>query len=193
MSSQSKFRDVYFFERRGSLDAAEVKRIISHGYPDVQFALPLLPHSDRAEDLLHYADWLIKRQLPPFVAPDSLIVGLSLGGLIAAKLQELHPRMNLSVFSVGAPTSYGGVKLEKKMSNRVSLYSQTDEFTRDRCENWPELTEEAFDVPWLGHGVRTSTYTVCYLLSCYLRGLNIRHEVETLIPDPKEDGNEWYG
>jgi len=60
--------------------------------------------------------------------------------------------------------------------------TSADAVIKGRCENWHELTDLAFDVPWLMHDIDPAKYTVCYLISCYLRGLDMRDEVENLFP-----------
>lgn len=196
MKEELRFRDIYFFHGRGGSPdgtVALLEKILSHGYPEVRYHRPGLCHSDplyMAEDALYHTE---KRFLP-LILPNSLIVGVSLGGLIAAKLQEDHPELNFSVFALVTPTSCDNLKLEKRMTNRVALYSTlADDQIKGHCENWPELTDLAFDVPWLMHDIDPAKYGICYLISCYLRGLDMRYEVEHLFPDPKaEDPNEKY-
>ena len=194
-ADKSHFKDIYLFHELGGSPegtVAKLEQVLSRGYPEVKFHRPNFPHSTpfiKAEDSFHF----LEEGWSSFINPGSLLVGISLGGLLAAKLQEVHPEFNLSVFALVAPTSYGEVKLEQKMSNRVALYSTlADPIIKGRCENWPELTDQAFDVPWLMHDVDMAKYACCYLISCYMRGLDMQYEVETLFPEPKDIGDEQY-
>jgi len=211
MKHKSNFRDVHFFHGLGGSPEGSVallEKILRHGFPDICYHRPLLPHSKikKSEDPVEgNLTWFgkdlapaeetlawLENQYLPFIAPGSLIVGISMGGLVAAKLQELHPELDLSVFSIVAPTNADVVKLERKIPNRVALFSSADQVVKDRC-NWSEFSDLAFDVPWLMHDVDPAKYTLCYLISCYLRGLDMTHEVETLFPEPPaEDLNEQY-
>jgi predicted esterase YcpF (UPF0227 family) len=176
-----------------SSSVKQIEDVLSRGYPEVRFTRPLLAHD------LHYKfdesyslQWLEDRYIQ-FIAPGSLIVGISLGGLLAAKIQELHPELNLSIFALVAPTSSGNVKLEKPVDHRVSLYSTVaDEVIKGHCEDWPKFASHSFDVPWLQHNIDLAKYACCYLISCYMRGLNMRHEVETLFPAAPPDTGELY-
>jgi pimeloyl-ACP methyl ester carboxylesterase len=80
---------------------------------------------------------------------DTAIIGISLGGLVAAKLQE-SGREDLHVICISSPTWADGVRLERRMANRVALYSSADEVIVGRTVNWPQLAQ-AFDVSWLSH------------------------------------------
>lgn len=78
-----------------------------------------------------------------------MIVGKSLGGLSAAKLQE-GSRPDLHVVCFCSPTVKENLKLNKKMPNRVSFFSSNDEVIADRVENWPQLAE-SYDLSWVTH------------------------------------------
>jgi pimeloyl-ACP methyl ester carboxylesterase len=195
--SKSRFQDIYLLHGKGGSPdgtVAKLEKILRDGYPNVKMSRPLLPHHDILVPAENSLAWLDERFLP-FIIPGALLVGVSMGGLLAAKLQELHPQANFSVFAVVAPTSLDKVHLEKKMPNRVALYSSSaDEVIRGRCENWPELTDQAFDVPWLAHDVDIAKYRVAFLLSCYLKGLDMQQEINDLFPSIFEDStDETYG
>lgn len=187
---QARFRDVCFVHERGGAPDGTVKRLqdlIERSYRRVTYNRPLLPHTNpgvRAEASLEWMD-----NFTPFLPPGVLLVGIGLGGLLAAKLQEMHPELNLSVFAIAAPTSADFVQLEKKTDQRVALYSTA---AGTDGANWPEFTDQAFDVPWLVHDIGPAKYSVAYLLACYMRGWNIDKQVRTLFPDPAPDNGGIY-
>jgi alpha-beta hydrolase superfamily lysophospholipase len=77
------------------------------------------------------------------------VIGISLGGLVAAKLQE-SGRADLTVVCVSSPTWADAVHLEQRPKRRLSLYSSNDEVIAPRTAEWPKLAE-AHDLPWLTH------------------------------------------
>ena len=58
--------------------------------------------------------------------------------------------------------------------------------------HWPSLTDIALDVKWLRHDVDLARYTVAYLLTCYMRGLDMITETENLFPKMLDTGTELY-
>jgi pimeloyl-ACP methyl ester carboxylesterase len=185
MRRASYFKNVYIFHGKGGNPdgtAGQLEQILSHAFPTTNFMCPRLPHSDPKVTADESLDWL-QNQFVPFINPGSLVVGISMGGLVASKLQELYPAL-IDTFNLVTPTSADGVKLERRMYKRVALYSSTaDPMIQGRCENWPELTHLAFDVPWLVHDVDLAKHACCYLISCYMRGHDMKQEVETLFPE----------
>jgi pimeloyl-ACP methyl ester carboxylesterase len=128
------------------------------------FQRPKLLHSSPdvpAEDSL--AD-LAARNLPRNAA----VIGVSLGGLVAAKLQELG-RDDLHVICISSPTWADGVRLEKRMPNRVAFYSSNDEVIAGRTANWRQLAE-AFDLPWLTHDTDRHKQQLAQLAFGFLNG-----------------------
>jgi predicted alpha/beta-fold hydrolase len=74
--------------------------------------------------LLHAnPDVLAEQSLADFAARniprDAALVGISLGGLVAAKLQE-SGRDDLHVICISSPTWADGVRLERRMPNRIA-------------------------------------------------------------------------
>lgn len=117
------------------------------------------------------------------ILPESLLVGFGLGGLVAAKLQELEPDLNLSVLAINAPTSDGSVSL-KRTRQRTAMYSSKYPPLHG-CANWGEYTEgfdSNFDVEWLRHGYGLKKYTLGYLISKVVRGKDLYFEVKTIFP-----------
>ena len=127
------------------------------------FNRPLLLHSDAsvlAEDSL--AD-LRGRNFPS----GSVVIGISLGGLLAAKLQE-DGRRDLPVICISSPTWADGVRLEQKMLNRIAFYSSQDEVIRGRTKDWPQLAN-AYDLPWLSHDTDRHAQALTKLILAELR------------------------
>jgi pimeloyl-ACP methyl ester carboxylesterase len=160
------FPSVYLFHGKGGspngtvslLEAAFVD--LFHG---VQFVRPELPHHDPelpAERSLPYVEHLN-------IPKNSLIIGVSLGGIVAARVQELS-RPDLHVICISSPTWADAVTLEKKMANRLSLYSSFDDVIAGRTATWPDLAE-AYDLPWLTHQTDAHIPNLRELVGAYVR------------------------
>jgi pimeloyl-ACP methyl ester carboxylesterase len=186
---RARFKEVCLIHERGGAPDGIVQRLqelLERNYKKISYNRPLLPHSNphiRAERSLEWMD-----NFTPFLPRGILLVGIGLGGLLAAKIQEMHPELDLSVFAVCAPTELDFVKLEKKVDKRAALYSSV----MRECRNWPEFSSQAFDVPWLAFNPNPVKHSVAYLLACYLRGWNIEKQVRTLFPEPAPDKGEIY-
>jgi hypothetical protein len=102
--------------------------------PEQNYVRPLMPHTDPKGPT--WASVLHLRNIS--VPTGSLIIGISLGGLVAAKLQETE-RPDLHVICISSPTHAEEVELAKRMEHRVALYSSADEVISGRTEKWPEL------------------------------------------------------
>jgi hypothetical protein len=98
---------------------------------------------------------------------NSLVIGVSLGGMIAASVQEAS-RPDLSVICISSPTWAHGVRIEKKMPNRLALYSSHDDVIAGRTADWPQLAE-AYDLPWLTHQTDAHIPNLYRLLKAYVR------------------------
>jgi hypothetical protein len=134
--------------------------------PDLEglFERPLLLHSDASVPAEQSLSDLSRKTLPH----NSLLIGISLGGLLAAKLQEAE-RNDLHVISISAPTWADGVRLEHRMPYRVALYSSKDEVIAGRTENWPQLAT-AYDLPWLTHDTDRHKEELAKLILAYVNG-----------------------
>jgi len=105
---------------------------------------PDLPHGGRgrsAEESVEYFD----HAGIPF---GSLLIGVSLGGLVGAKLQE-DGRPDLTVICISSPTWADGVVLRERVENRIAIYSSEDTVITVRTANWPALARKTYDLPWL--------------------------------------------
>ncbi len=195
----TRFANVYLFHGKGgSPDGAvlNLEAILQHAYYDVRFKRPCLPHrmpDVTAEESLDY----VVLQYRNTMLPNSLIVGIGLGGLLAVRLQELSPHLDLSVFAINAPTSENEVKISSihplfaaapnlLQSNLVALYSSLDKEIKGRV-NWSDFTPWAFDMPMLRyHDTDLCKYAVCYLISRFMQGRDMTTEVNNLFPTDAE-------
>jgi hypothetical protein len=98
----------------------------------------------------------------------ALLIGVSLGGLVAAKLQE-SCRPDLQVVAISSPTWADAVHLEKQQSGRLALYSSRDEVIAGRTENWPKLAE-SYDLKWLNHDTDTHAAALVRLVIAHVNG-----------------------
>jgi pimeloyl-ACP methyl ester carboxylesterase len=142
------------------------------------FQRPKLSHSNPkvlAEQSL--AD-LAARNIPQ----NAVVIGISFGGLLAARLQE-QGREDLCVVAISAPTWADAVRVEKRMPNRIALYSSNDEVLAGRTKNWPQLAQ-AFDLPWLTHDTDRHKRELARLAFAYLNGESVPmaiQDIETAI------------
>jgi pimeloyl-ACP methyl ester carboxylesterase len=157
--------------RAGSPDGSSLalEELLRPEFPHAQFSRPLLPHTDAevsAEDSL---EALREIEIPQ----GAWIIGISLGGLLAARLQETG-RDDLQVLALSAPTWVDNVHLARKPPNRVAMYSSNDEVLgggteHNRTVDWPRLAE-AHDFPWLTHDTKAHKLRIAPLLAAWLRG-----------------------
>jgi esterase/lipase len=105
----------------------------------------------------------------------SLIVGVSLGGLVAAKLQELD-RSDLHVICISSPTDADETELNTKMEHRVALYSSADPVIAGRTDRWPQLAD-AHDLRWLDHDTEKHKKALAQILSGYVERLDVTREL----------------
>ncbi len=181
----TRFKNIYFFHDKGESPDGVVlglETILKHGY-HVHFERPVLPHADKDVAAELSLDWAFL-QFSRDVVPGSLIVGVSLGGLIAARLQEIRPDLNLHVIALAAPTRQDEVYLEDKLDQRVAIYSSQDPQLAGRCD-WDKFTYLNLDQPMLRyHEIKHCKYAVSYLISCYLRDMDMKAETEHLFSEP---------
>ncbi len=129
------------------------------------FVRPLLPHRDPNIQPSESVQYLRDLQIPN----GALIVGISLGGLVGAKLQESE-RPDLFVFCINAPTWAGDTALHIWQKHRVSLYCSGDKVIAGRTNDWPLLAAEAHDLAWLnGHDTDPHKEGLAYIISCYMQ------------------------
>ena len=135
---------------------------------------PLMPHSDET-----VTPWTSLLHLRSLALPNgALIVGVSLGGLVAAKLQELE-RSDLHVICISSPTHVGETELNTRMKHRVALYSSADSVIAGRTDRWPQLAE-AHDLLWLDHDTDKHKRALAQILCGYLERLDVTRELEEI-------------
>ncbi len=143
-----KFDSIYLLHGKGGSPNGSVRLLEDALRPlldGAQFLRPSLPHSDYHRPAEDSVDFLHQMQ----IAPRALVVGISLGGLVAAKLQETG-RPDLVVVCISSPTWADAVSLERLVSNRTAIYSSADTVIAGRTSEWQRLAR-AYDVPWLTH------------------------------------------
>jgi hypothetical protein len=157
---------IHIFHDRGqdpeSLD--QFMLLLKRSLPQADFDVPYLPHFNsgiKAEDSFRL---IAQRNHFP---SGTIVIGIGLGGLIAAKLRE---NQDLTVIAIAAPTQADGVWLKTKARNRLAVYSSHDErimpFT-----NWPEFTSEAYEcTPLLFHDIDDNRYKLASTIKQYLTG-----------------------
>lgn len=162
----------------------QLQELLLRYYPDRResfFIRPRLRHSDPAvlaeDSLAEFA----KLKLPANTA----LIGISLGGLIAAKYQELTGRDDVHVIAISSPTWADGVRLNRRSPNRVALYSSNDEVIHGRTGEWPQLAC-AYDLPWLTHDTDQHKQALVKLIFAYLDGDSLPHAIADLESKLKE-------
>src|ERR1017187_6099868 len=95
----------------------------------------------------------------------SMLVGVSLGGLVAAKLLQDH-RPDLRVVALASPTYADGLSLTKRITpNLYALYSHAGPVVGDRT-NWDDYTAKSADVDWMAdHNLDPQKNRIALLLS----------------------------
>lgn len=178
----SRFTGHYLLHDRGTPDDVDkLAEIMSKklGTDYYFFKRPQPPHEfieDVAPDVSYR--WL-KTYFLPDTLINSVIFGIGLGGLLAAKLQEDFPARNLSVIAVNAPTTEGLISLDRSVhQSRVALYSSVYPTLAD-CD-WSKYAPQVYDVAWLQHGIKNTKYGLAYLLSAYMRQEDISTQVSAV-------------
>jgi pimeloyl-ACP methyl ester carboxylesterase len=129
------------------------------------YVRPLMPHTNPNVLPSASVEFLHNIGIPE----GALLVGISLGGLVAAKFQESE-RPDLYVFCINSPTWAGDTELHVWMKHRASLYCSSDEVIAGRTEDWPLLAAEAHNLEWLnGHDTDPHKEELAYIIHCYLQ------------------------
>jgi pimeloyl-ACP methyl ester carboxylesterase len=150
----------------------QVEECLRQHFPLAKFQRPQLLHGDPqvpAEESLRELEKL------PF-AIGSIVIGISLGGLIAARLQETN-RPDLHVYCVSSPLWAEGVRLQQRPLSRFAFYSSRDEVIAGRVQDWPQFAQ-AWDIPWLSHDTDRHKEHIAELIAASLRG----DDIDSLLP-----------
>jgi hypothetical protein len=179
----SRFQTVVLLHDRGDSpdgQVGELARILSEAHPSVKFLRPFVPAMSEVWGSFD----LPAAKLLPLLQPNALVVGIGLGGLFAVALQEQFTALNLSVFAVNAPPpqdDLAGGWRTGTASGRAAVYSSEYEPLRgDHPKRWTQHADLAFDFPWLSGGIQKAMYATSYLISSYMRGLDLKKAVASL-------------
>jgi predicted esterase YcpF (UPF0227 family) len=158
---------VYLLHGKGGSPSGSVSQfeaVLRQHWPELQFYRPLLPHNDPAAPAERSVEFLRGLAIPK----GSLLIGLSLGGLVAAALQE-QARPDLQVICINSPAWADGVRLKQRAENRVAIFSSRDHVIAGRTAEWPSLAE-AYDFAWLTHETDPHLKYLVRLIDWYLEG-----------------------
>lgn len=160
---------VWLLHGKGGSPAGTVSKIetvLELHWPGLEFVRPMLPHHDPSVRAEESVDFLLQQAIPS----NALVLGVSLGGLVAARLQELG-RSDLQVIAISSPTSADGVKLQSNPPRRLAFYSSGDRVINDRVSAWPELASVQRDFDWLTHSTDQHLREIVRLVSWYIEGM----------------------
>jgi pimeloyl-ACP methyl ester carboxylesterase len=159
---------VYLIHGKGESSEGTVKKlqaVLEQHWPGLNFVRPDIPYFDPKRP----ADVAVKELLRMPMPQGSLLVGVGLGGLVAARLQELG-RQDLQVIAISSPTWADEVTLESWAERRLAFYSSQDPIIGSRIANWPELASFSQDLDWLDQETDQHLRYVARLFDWYLEG-----------------------
>lgn len=159
---------VYLLHGKGGSPNGTVKKlaeVLEPRWPQLTFIRPEMAHHDPEAPAEASVEQLRQMDLPQ----NALLVGISLGGTVAAALQELG-RDDLHVIAVSSPTWADGVTLRQCPQRRVALYSSNDEVIAARVADWPKLAAISRDFAWLTHNTDQFLEPLARLFAWYLEG-----------------------
>jgi pimeloyl-ACP methyl ester carboxylesterase len=162
-----RYASVYLLHGKGgSPDGSvlQLEGLLQKSFPQLRYQRPSLPHGrEKGEQAAERSvDFLRELQ----IEPGALLIGISLGGLVAARLQETG-REDLDVICISSPTWADGVELHQRLPNRWALYSSEDEVIAGRTSRWPDLAE-VDHLPWQTHDTDTNKEELARLLVPYM-------------------------
>lgn len=132
---------VYLLHGKGGSPIGTVAKLqerLQQDWPELKYIRPALPRGDSSVPAEVSVEFL--RNMPLEIG--SLVVGISLGGLVAAELQE-DSRPDLHVICISSPTWADEVKLEHRIANRTALYSPIETKARPRVISSRRWTRSA--------------------------------------------------
>jgi len=185
----SRFKCHYLFHDRGDTTNGLVEKLENiiiqtagkAGCDEPLFKRPSLPYGFNEDgSALNSYRWLRTYILPELIT-NSVIFGIGLGGLLAAKLQEDFLSSGVSVVAFNSPLIEGTVGLNGTLvQKRVAVYSSNYYPISDRVTQWPGVAGQVYDVPWLQHGASLPKYAISHLIASYMKTENIASEIEAL-------------
>jgi pimeloyl-ACP methyl ester carboxylesterase len=141
-----------------------LETLLRSAFTQIRYERPSLPHGrENGEQAAEHSEAFL-REL--HIEPEALLIGISLGRLVAAKLQETG-REDLHVICTSSPTWADGVELQQRSPHRLALYSSGDEVIAGRTSRWPDLAE-AHDLPWLTHDTDAHKIALARLIVQYM-------------------------
>ena len=144
----------------------KIESILSQHWTGLEFHRPTMPHSDPSVLAEESVEFLHSQEIPQ----NALLLGISLGGLVAAKLQEVG-RPDLQVIAISSPTWADAVQLETKQDRRLAFYSSKDTVIAGRVDDWPTLAGFSRDLVWLSHDTDKHLKYISSLFDWYLEGM----------------------
>lgn len=160
---------VYLLHGKGGSPDGTVRKlqaILEQHWPGLDFVRPLMPHHDPKVP----AEISVRDILQLHIPQDSFLVGISLGGLVAAKLQEMG-RDDLQVMAISSPTWADGVALETQVARRLAFYSTNDSVIESRVADWPGLACFQRNLDWLTHDTDQHFKYIARLFDWFIEGM----------------------
>lgn len=160
---------VYLLHGKGGSPNGTVKKladVLEPRWPQLSFVRPEMAHHDPEALAERSVEQLVQMNLPQ----NALLVGVSLGGTVAARLQEVG-RDDVHVIAISAPTWADGAVLRERAQRRVALYSSNDEVIAERVADWPKLADLCRDCDWLMHDTDQYLEPLAKMFGWYLEGI----------------------
>jgi hypothetical protein len=157
--------NIFLFHGKGGSPGGSVLQLeesMRGKFPRTRFVRPALLHGDPEVTAETSLEGLRNLEIPN----GSAVIGISLGGLVAAKLQE-SGRNDLHVTCISSPTWADGVALSQRMTRRLAFYSSLDPVIKGRTDNWPQLAQ-GYDLPWLTHDTDKHKEALSYIVAADL-------------------------
>ena len=159
---------VYLIRGKDESPGGPVKKlqaVLEQHWPGLTFIRPDTPFYDTKRP----AEVAVKELLRMAMPQGSLLVGVGLGGLVAARLQELG-REDLQVIAVSSPTWEDEVILRRCAERRLAFYSSQDRIIRSRVANWSQLASFSQDLDWLDPETDRHLKYVARIFDWYVEG-----------------------
>ncbi len=157
--------NIFLFHGKGGSPGGSVlqlEELLRGRFPRTRFVRPALLHGDPEVT----AEASLERLRDLEIPNGSAVIGISLGGLVAAKRQE-SGRGDLHVICISSPTWADGVALSQRMIRRLALYSSLDSVIKGRTDKWPPLAQ-AYDLPWLTHDTDKHKEALAHIVAAAL-------------------------